>query len=252
MKIIVSYTNITGSTNKITISPQRGNITFARFIDTGKLNLKFQNYEFLTLICGIFILEGILRDGSYDDCVIDTNSRTCVEIEVDYIGLEQESPLRTYITYLLSFSLGLPIEVHIKALGRKWQTSLIDHIKSKGAVCLFSGGADSFTGILSAKREGIETIGVFVSHAMLRRLVEEDLTPFMNTEGLTIKVIKIPKGRSRLQQMRGFVYSAIGTIVAHTEGMNKVIISEIGPVMFQPAYDILDEVTITTHPVTLE
>ena len=252
MRIIVTSVNLTGIINKIIISPKSGNIRLDRFINTGKIDLKFQNYEFLTLICGIFILEGLLRDGSYDGCVIEKNSQTSVEIEIDYISQEQESLLRTYITYLLSFSLGLPLDIHIKALSSKWQTSIIDIINSKGAVCLFSGGADSFTGILSSKREGIETIGVFVSHAMLRKLVEEKLIPFMNSEGIPIKVIKIPKGRSKLQQMRGFVYAAIGTIVAHTEGMNKVIISEIGPVMFQPAYDILDEVTITTHPVTLE
>ena len=252
MKIIVTSVNKSGVDKKIIISPERGDITFGRFIDTGKLKLLGQNYEFLSLICGIFILEGLLRDGSYRNCVIDLNSKISVDIELEYISRKQELPLKTYLTYLLSFSLGSFLDLSVRSVGRKWQSSLIDITKQDGAVCLFSGGADSFTGILSTKATGIETIGVFVSHAMLRKLVEEELIPFMNSKGISIDVIKIPKGRSRLQQLRGFVYTAIGTIVAHIHGMNKVIISEIGPVMFQPSYDILDEVTITTHPVTLE
>lgn len=252
MRIIVTSVNFTGGSKNITISPHEGDITFDRFIDTGNISLKFQNYEFFTLICGIFILEGLLRDGHYGNHKIEKNSKISIEIEIDYISQDQEALLRTYITYLLSFSLGLPLDIRIKSLSNNSKTSITNPSKSKGAVCLFSGGADSFTGILTSKREGIDTIGVFVSHAMLRKLVEEDLIPFMSSKDIPIKVIKIPKGRNKLQQIRGFVYAAIGTILAHTEGIHKVIISEIGPVMFQPAYDILDEVTITTHPITLE
>ena len=56
MRIIVTSVDFNGISNKVIISPQSGDIRFDRFIDTGKTSLKFQNYEFLTLIFGLLTL----------------------------------------------------------------------------------------------------------------------------------------------------------------------------------------------------
>jgi 7-cyano-7-deazaguanine synthase in queuosine biosynthesis len=241
-----------GSSGFITIAPESADITFSRFIETGPIKLIGQDGEILDLICGLFIFEALLRDGHYGSFRRNLTGEENIEIEMNFLRPEVASRLETYLTYLLTFSLGISVTLSVVSNDCARQMVLFEPPKNDGAICLFSGGADSFTGILTTKNRIKHTIGIFVSHAMLRKLVEEKLMPLMKSRDIPVRVIKIPKGGQSLQQLRGFVYTAIAGIVAHYYGMSKIIISEIGPVMFQPSYDILDEVTITTHPVTIE
>lgn len=241
-----------GNSSVITIAPESADITFSRFIETGEIKLKVQDTEVLDLICGLFIFEALLRDGKYGSFNGKLDGNEHIQIELDFLKSEMLSRLETYLTYLLTFSLGTSITLNVVSKGYPIENTVLETSKSDGAICLFSGGADSFTGILTTKNRIDHTTGIFVSHAMLRKLVETELMPWMKAKGIEIKVIKIPKGREGVQQLRGFVYTAIAGIVAYNCGISKIIISEIGPVMFQPSYDILDEVTITTHPTTIE
>lgn len=241
-----------GNYSVITIAPESADITFGRFIETGPIKLIRQDEEILHLISGLFILEALLRDGRYGSFERELTGDENIQIEMDFLRTEGSSKLETYLTHLLTFSLGISVTLSVVSKGLARQTVLFETSKNDGAICLFSGGADSFAGILTTKNRINHTIGIFVSHAMLRKLVEEKLIPRMESQNIPVRVIKIPKGRQSVQQLRGFVYTSIAGIVAHYYGMSKIIISEIGPVMFQPSYDILDEVTITTHPVTIE
>ncbi len=251
MRITITSLEKNGSTKKLTIAPINADIQFIKTLDTNSLISDELDKEILYLVCGIFTLESLLRDGRYKNKQIDKSLTYNIDIEINYLEQGLNQKLETIIYYLLTFSLGVMIKVKVIINQFSLNTNQLNDIKNEGSICLFSGGADSFTGILNAKWKFGETTGIFVSHAMLRKLVEKKLTPYMAEQDININIIKIPKGRSALQQMRGFVYTAIAGIFAHSKGLNKIIVSEIGPIMFQPAYDILDEVTITTHPITL-
>ncbi|MHB1439808.1 MAG: 7-cyano-7-deazaguanine synthase [Cuniculiplasma sp.] len=252
MRITITAHGADDTIRKVTIAPDTGDITFSRFIETDRVNLIGQDREFLHLICSLFILEALLRDGYYGTIELGLAREYKIQIELDYLRTDLTSKLETYLSYLITFSLGITVNLVVVSTCDSLQYKLFEASWDPGAICLFSGGADSFTGILSTKRVTEHTIGLFVTHAMLRKLVEEEFAPFMRAQSIQVIIIKIPKGRPRLQQMRGFVYTSIAGIIAHINGMSKIVVSEIGPVMFQPSYDILDEVTITTHPVTIE
>ncbi|HEX9942918.1 MAG TPA: hypothetical protein VGG03_12935 [Thermoanaerobaculia bacterium] len=127
---------------------------------------------------------------------------------------------------------------------------------SANAVCLFSGGVDSVCGILETLRKTDQVHALFCSHVdqskingIVRRLSAKLLEP----AGIKLAIFRMPEiGRGRFAQLRGFLYLTTGLAVAWLARSAELVVSEVGPTMYQPRFGPLDQVTLTTHPYVVE
>lgn len=105
-------------------------------------------------------------------------------------------------------------------------------------------------GVANIVNLGCKSEGIFVSHgsSQLTSLLEKSLIPFLKTMNVPTFHVSVSRGSKGVQQLRGLLYFILGGLFAKANGTNKLIVSEVGPTMYQPIYDILDEVTLTTHP----
>lgn len=156
------------------------------------------------------------------------------------------------------FLLALARRVEVSFPPRRIQkSSEVPAAVSNGnaAVCLFSGGVDSYAGILHASDAYDAVAGVFCAHsdqgkmiALVRRL-ERRLRRRAN---ITLEELRVPPlGVRGYVQLRGFLYVvAAGSALVET-GASTLLVTECGPTMFQPRFSPLDSVTMTTHPDVL-
>jgi hypothetical protein len=122
-------------------------------------------------------------------------------------------------------------------------------------LCLFSGGADSLTGILTAHEALPNLQGVFCAHAdqgKIVKIVEYLATAAFDPIDLQLRKISVPPvGVRGYAQLRGFLYCVAAASWMHLVGAHTLIVTECGPTMYQPMFSPLDSVTMTTHPVIL-
>lgn len=131
-----------------------------------------------------------------------------------------------------------------------------DKLTTPKAVVLFSGGIDSFSGILWAKENFDNDIrGIFCAHSdqawnihIVNSLSKRVLTP-ANIKMETINVPAITKGG--YSQLRGFLYIVSAGAWMELLNADNLIISECGPTMYQPRFGPYDKVTMTTHPIVV-
>ena len=123
-------------------------------------------------------------------------------------------------------------------------------------LCLFSGGIDSFSGILLAKRAIGSLGGVFCAHSdqsKISQLVDRLGTGPLAAEGIHLyKVSAPPLGAQGYVQLRGFLYVLGAGFWISRLGASRLLVTECGPTMFQPRFSPLDAVTMTTHPVVMD
>ena len=119
-------------------------------------------------------------------------------------------------------------------------------------VCLFSGGVDSLSALLSAieKFDDLHAVGVVHGDqtwgSNIINNLDQELSKFYN---LPINVLYAPSmGRYGYSQLRGFLYILYGAIYVSLLNANNLIIGECGPTMYQPQFSPYDSVTMTTHP----
>jgi 7-cyano-7-deazaguanine synthase in queuosine biosynthesis len=122
-------------------------------------------------------------------------------------------------------------------------------VKSARSVSLFSGGVDSLCGVLSLPNALKPTVGIFVSHAKMRGIVET-ITSLL--QEVQIHTVSIQRNMAEIQQLRGFLYLSFAGILAKLVGTSSVVIAETGPTMYQPQYLPTDLVTVTTNPLLVE
>ena len=119
-------------------------------------------------------------------------------------------------------------------------------------ICLFSGGVDSYAGILRAADNYESVIGVFCAHADQSKMiatVRELERRIKRRPNVSFDTVRVPAlGIHGYVQLRGFLYIvAAGSVMASTKASN-LLVTECGPTMFQPRFSPLDSVTMTTHP----
>lgn len=164
-------------------------------------------------------------------------------LELDRISAELRKLLNLVLVEDLEFEFSFSSD-DVEPLARARE--------SADAVCLFSGGVDSLCGILDTAQRFNNIRPLFCSHTdqskihtivdSLRRRLPEPLPKRF----CTMRVPPIQTGG--YAQTRGFLYLLSGAAVAHATGSNRLVISEVGPTMYQPRFGPLDEVTMTTHP----
>ncbi len=224
-------------------------------LDDVKLNDKEK--EAFYFIQGIFKLESILGYGEYKGKSSKFENPE-VKIEMEYLEEQKVNKLEAALRALFSFSNHLDVPFKVITTHKTSMNSLDDDIKGHGKVCLFSGGVDSTAGIIQAalNEETGPVYGLYVSYNSAGGAVNKVANGLMEwgLKGLKgIYTLRIKKGAGGdVQQVRGFIFTSLGVLLASKLGLNSVIVSEIGPVMYQPFFNVLDEVTVTTHPFTID
>ncbi|MEM2373447.1 MAG: hypothetical protein QXI11_03300 [Thermoproteota archaeon] len=170
---------------------------------------------------------------------------------VSEIDVWNKSHVKYLLQDILSFMIGRRPSIRFKEASGKNKFDITTRTpESKGvkSVTLFSGGIDSLSGILNVQATYGSTAGVFVSHVNLGRVVDKLMNDFLQKYAIQSYRVNVQSQKAVLQQLRGFLYLSFGAISAKLLKTNKVFISEIGPIMYQPPFVPTDEVTLTTHP----
>lgn len=123
------------------------------------------------------------------------------------------------------------------------------------AVCLFSGGVDSISGLLH-QGKGSKLLAVFCSHSHQPRiisLVRKLQHSEFQRQNVDLYEVAVPDiDTTGYAQSRGFLYMLSAASVAAAHSISKIIVSEVGPTMYQPQFGPADQVTMTTHPFVIE
>jgi 7-cyano-7-deazaguanine synthase in queuosine biosynthesis len=155
---------------------------------------------------------------------------------------------------LLSYVLLSDVDVSIVSPSEETQLELprVEDIEKKSTVCLFSGGIDSYVGILDVNSRYSGVAAVFCSHLHQSRvvsIVREMNRSVIKPMGIQMYEIPVPGiDPTGYAQTRGFLYILAAASVAATIGSSRIVISECGPTMYQPQFSPSDGVTMTTHP----
>jgi 7-cyano-7-deazaguanine synthase in queuosine biosynthesis len=163
--------------------------------------------------------------------------------------------LASLLSELFLFAFARSVTISFPTRPIQGALALVAASDTNDAVCLFSGGVDSYAGILHAAREYHSVAGVFCAHsdqskmiATVRRLEGR----LLRRPNVTLEELRVPPlGVRGYVQLRGFLYMvAAGSVLAKTRA-STLLVTECGPTMFQPRFSPLDSVTMTTHPEIL-
>ncbi len=112
-------------------------------------------------------------------------------------------------------------------------------------VCLFSGGTDSFVGLITASLDIKNVQGVFCAHSDQSRIVKivTELAAMAFPElGDRIHKVSVPAvGIRGYAQLRGFLYCVAAAAWMFLVNARVLLVTECGPTMYQPQFSPLDQ-----------
>ena len=124
-----------------------------------------------------------------------------------------------------------------------------------GNLCLFSGGVDSYSGILQAQGEPDSLEGVFCGHANQSKIiaiVRELGNGPLKRRNIRLRNVAVPPiAKGAYAQLRGFLYLLAAGVWIHMLRCERLLVTECGPTMYQPRFGPFDAITMTTHPVVV-
>lgn len=161
--------------------------------------------------------------------------------------------IRKLIHELLIFTLVEDITVQFRSVEtEQFSFEIVPHERSVSNVCLFSGGTDSYAGVLVTQQSLGDLEAAFCAHTDQARtihIVDNLQRKILSRKGIDVIKVPVPSiGKRGYAQLRGFLYLLAATSVAHKLGSERIIVTECGPTMYQPRFSPLDSVTMTTHP----
>jgi 7-cyano-7-deazaguanine synthase in queuosine biosynthesis len=198
----------------------------------------------------VFNIETAIRMGEEVDKVkIPISYETAYKCDLD--------KLKNEIEQLLNFVLirDITIDFEIIKGSYKYKRYFGLEFEECENVCLFSGGVDSYSGIIKCKEVLKEIEGVFVAHGDQPKGVHivETLKPYLSKFEIPINTLYAPPmKRYGYSQLRGFLYCIYGSIYVSLLNSENLLVTECGPTMYQPKFSPFDSVTMTTHPYVLE
>jgi len=208
--------------------------------------------DILRLSTVIFNIEKSIKEGYVLPEIIEIPLSTETYEQVDKDKLKED------VEDLVAFVLFDKINIKFVPFDDKKNRRKKDYsFEESETICLFSGGVDSLSGILTAKSKfGKNVCGVFVAHndqTWIISIVDRLIKNLKVTENLQIdRVYAPPMGSTGYSQLRGFLYCLCGGIYAKLKNSKRIIISECGPTMYQVHFSPFDTITMTTHPFVLK
>lgn len=225
------------------ISPNPG----MRFLNAKQLPLE---RDIILISSIIFNTEQAIKFGySVDSVSIPISKETKSKIDI--------SKLSETIEELLTFVLIEDISINFVPKDTT-KFKRIKEIPSKETdnICLFSGGVDSFSGILhSLNHYDNDVDGVFVSHGDQTwgvNIYNNLLDMMHGIDKNRFHILYAPPMRSMgYSQLRGLLYCLYASVYMNLFKSKRLIVTECGPTMYQPTFSPYDTVTMTTHPFVL-
>lgn len=158
--------------------------------------------------------------------------------------------LSEYITQLLEFLFNKSIKVSFTTEGVQSQIECGNDDIKKGYTCLFSGGLDSFSGILNSQNYFGHVKGAFTNHADFKgtKFIRKLEKKVLSRNNIRVTIISAEKNKDYTRITRGALYLLNSLLLKNS----NIIISEVGPTMYQPKFTVLDDITFTTHPQVME
>jgi len=239
---------------------EKGNPSFKKIISRTSKNpsIKFLKYKSFSLerdiyntISVIFNLESALKQGFYPSKKIEVpiSGETYSKCNIKEI----ENQIMELISIVLLY------DTNIKLIKERITKKRYDKTYDAGKtdnICLFSGGVDSFSGILKCAEHYNNVKGVFVAHCdqpWTVHIVNNLKNIISDKYGLEIFTVHAPPMYSRgYSQLRGLLYIVLASIYANICESNNIVVTECGPTMYQPRLAPYDAVTMTTHPFILK
>ena len=215
-------------------------------VDFGELTpyLSSADMDLASIAAGFFEAEGLFRDET-----IALNDD--LEVVLCQTGLKGKV-MGQILNELLSFTLRQRPNIKTHTSKKECAHGSGKTGTSLQSICLFSGGIDSLSGILSLPKNLGPTAGAFVSHSgVVWSCVRHLQTEVLKEKKIQVHKVGIQRSHPGLQQMRGFTYLTMGAVLAKICGTDNIVISETGQTMFLPPLAALDEVTMTTHPILI-
>lgn len=128
-------------------------------------------------------------------------------------------------------------------------------LPNAAAVCLFSGGVDSYAGFLAASGE----FGGLTASAVIHgdqpwgaHIVDRVVAHLRRATAVDLNKLYAPKMTATgYSQLRGFLYCLFGAATMQLVHADTLLVTEVGPTMYQPRFSPFDSVTMTTHPFVL-
>jgi len=195
----------------------------------------------------VFQLEQVIREQRTRRLVIPIYRSSGTNYDLSKLG--------TLLHDLIVFTLVEDVDVDFREVQRAEQQHLWGPQRVEN-VCLFSGGVDSYAGILISQQALGSLEGAFCAHsdqARIIHIVAELQRKVLGARGVSVTKLSVPSiGARGYAQLRGFLYLlSAGGLVDKLNSRN-VVVTECGPTMYQPRFSPLDSVTMTTHPFVVK
>jgi len=198
----------------------------------------------------VFHLEKILRQTSVDEV------RIAVSPNHLPTGARRSivSTLTDLVSYVLVEEVAFTIAKSAPVKPKRIRTPF--DLTPTHTVCLFSGGVDSLVGLLLAAERFPGLNAVFCAHSdqahairIVKNLVSEELQP----RQIPLRKVHVPPIEKKgYAQTRGFLYILMAAAWMELLKASTLVVTEVGPTMYQPKFAPLDVVTLTTHPFVVE
>lgn len=165
--------------------------------------------------------------------------------------------LRLLLESLITYVLVEQVDLRFRKLqGRKKRLHGVSTTNGTSSVCLFSGGTDSYAGLLLAKEQLGQVEAVFCAHSDQSRIihiVESLRRRILQKTGIGLNKLPVPSiGARGYAQTRGFLYLLAAATQLSISARSTLVVSECGPTMYQPLFSPFDSITMTTHPVVVD
>jgi 7-cyano-7-deazaguanine synthase in queuosine biosynthesis len=165
--------------------------------------------------------------------------------------------LGTLLHDLMIFVLAEDIDFTLKTIGLGTRSPRpIPTFRTGRSVCLFSGGVDSYAGILLARQRSKDIAGVFAAHsdqARMIHIVRKLEKKILGKLDIDLHELRVPSvGAQGYAQLRGFLYMVGAAAWINLLQADTLLVTECGPTMYQPRFSPFDSITMTTHPVVVQ
>jgi len=202
--------------------------------------------DIFNIASSVFLLEKILKKNrEIYEISIEISEKTYKKIDTNAI----ENNLKELFLRILL------LDIKIKLIPKKQEFSKTKkefHFKRFDAICLFSGGVDSFSGFLNSRKQFNKIIPLFIAHSDQKGMINI-INKIKEEFSLDIKTLNAPPiSKGGYSQLRGFLYFMLAGLYASLVKAKRIIITECGPTMYQPRFFPMDEITYTTHPDVLK
>lgn len=206
--------------------------------------------DLLNVANAVFNLEKLIKVGKrLDKIVIPLSPEIMSRTDLVVLRTELEDLILNVLIEKVEIEFTKDFHIYHKIKNRL-------ELQSIETVSLFSGGVDSYSGILNWFERYGNITGISVIHGDQpwgSNIVDRITAKIKTSYEIPFYKMYAPKMMSRgYSQLRGFLYSLYGGIYLSMMNAQNLLISEVGPTMYQPRFSPFDTVTMTTHPFVLK